>query len=168
MAKRRFNATMGSLMEADVRDKLLGLRQQVPQRKRHLPTQLGNARRSAIPFMAYIDRRCPAPIRGDELAVTREWALGCFLPAYWSARGRVGRDPGAIAKSITQTLASRWVKAPRMSPGAAELERRIRLAVAVLLRQDGTDVEMPEEPGYPAPSTEISPSWVHALLTGWP
>ncbi len=164
----QFRTDMGSLLDSVNRNKLVALRQAVPQRKRHTPIALGHIRRSAIPFIAYIDRTCPPPIRDERLVVTREWALGCFLPAYSSARGRARNDPDAITDAISEVLISRWLKAPKVSLAASELERRIQLAVAVLLRQDGFDVQMPEEPGYPPPAAQIHPAWVRALMTGWP
>lgn len=160
--------SMGQLLDPVNRNKLRALQQRVPQRKRHTPTPLGNVRRSAVPFLAYIDRSCPPPIIEDKLVVTRAWALGCFLPAYWSARNRVRTDPSALAASVSGVLINRWLDVHTVSPAAKELERRIRLAVAVLLRQDGHDVEMPEEPSYPPPSTPVYPPWVRALMTGWP
>lgn len=164
--RRSFRTNLAS--DAENRNRLLALQKEVPKRKCHEPTRLGCVRRSAIPFMAYIDRTCPAPIKDGMLDVTREWALGCFLPAYQAARTRSRNDPQAIVKDITNVLLSRWVSGPHPSLAAVELERRVRLAVAVLLRQDGYDVPMPVEPGYPSPSTQMHPAWIRALMTGWP
>lgn len=165
---RAFRTNLANMVDAENRNRLLALRDDVPQRKCHEPTQLGCVRRSAIPFMAYIDRTCPPPIRDGVLDVTREWSLGCFLPAYQAARTRGRNDPEALVKDITNVLLSRWVTVPRPSAAGQELERRVRLAVAVLLRQDGYDVLMPAEPGYPSPSVQIHPAWIRALMTGWP
>jgi len=165
---RGFRTDLASMVDASNRNRLLALRNDVPKRKCHEPTQLGCVRRSAIPFMAYIDRRCPPPIRDGGLDVTREWALGCFLPAYQAARTRDRNDPQALVKDITNVLLSRWVSVPKPTLAGQELERRVRLAVAVLLRQDGYDVTMPVEPGYPSPALQMHPAWIRALMTGWP
>lgn len=164
----RFRTNLASMVDADDHNRLVALRNEAPSRRCHEPTQLGCVRRSAIPFMAYIDRKCPAPIKDGVLDVTQEWTLGCFLPAYWGARNRGRNDPQAIVADITDVLLRRWLSVARPSVVAQELERRVRLAVAILLRQDGYNVAMPVEPGYPSPSVQMHPAWIRALRTGWP
>lgn len=114
-------------------------------------------------------RGCIPPVSYDctRLQVTMRWVRHCFFPVYTHARHYFGPNIDAIVDGIFRTEASHCFSAP--TPAATEFARRVQLAAAILLRDEGIDVSMPFRPNFPPPSTPpVSERWVKALLTGWP
>lgn len=115
-------------------------------------------------------RQCPRPLTADcyALNVTPSWAIGCFMPRYYELR----RIYGADAQAITQEMIVQETPQCHIVPVTAaeqELQRRIALAVAILLRRDGFAVDLPALPTTPRPpeASRIRQPWLRALLTGW-
>lgn len=118
----------------------------------------------------YQPETCPPALSQSctELTPTARWAASCFLPRFRYARQVYGNDYEAIASSIAREEAP-WCPFPARSGAAAEYERRIQLAVAVLLNADGIPVRYPPAPPTPRPpdADSILQPWLRALLTGW-
>lgn len=118
----------------------------------------------------YQPQTCPAPLSDDcrELQPTARWATSCFLPRFRYLRNVYGSDYERLASALAREEAP-WCAFPARSGAAAEYERRIKLAVAVLLNAEGSPVPYPPPPPTPRPrdADAIRQPWMRALLTGW-
>jgi len=90
------------------------------------------------------------------------------MPRYRYLRRVYGDDSDALASALSREEAP-WCTFPARSGAAAEYERRIQLAVAVLLNTEGVPVSYPGPPLTPRPrhADSIAQPWMRALLTGW-
>lgn len=180
---------MVDVMSPDVRRKLLNARAamrdgnmvvvsgQVPVPQQYVPSPIGRStlsKGSYRPWGSTFLRRttCPRPLSVDcsKLTITGRWAAACFLPSYVRQRKIHGDDFEAVVRGITysEPLPCK-PQSVGPTPAAVELSRRIRLSTAVLMRQEGVVVAMPQAPAYsrPAGADRIRQPWMRALLTGW-
>ena len=160
--RARFYAFRAAVMN---RERLA--RQQRPEPFRHPAPNLGS---ETVAAQGQRERGCVPPISDDlmQLHVTERWALHRFLPAYVRAR-EFTREPYDIVERIYASEMPRALEARAPTPMALELVRRVHLSVALLARSEGIDAQMPYQPSYPCPATRPeAPSWLLALLTGWP
>lgn len=118
----------------------------------------------------YRPESCQAPLSDDctRLQVTARWATSCFVPRYRYLRNVYGDDAEILSSALAREEAP-WCSFPARSGAAAEYERRIQLAVAVLLNAEGIPVRYPPPPPTPRPrdADSIAQPWMRALLTGW-
>lgn len=118
----------------------------------------------------YAPETCPPALSEDctELTPTARWATSCFLPRYRYLRNVYGTDYERLASAIAREEAP-WCPFPARSGAAAEYQRRVELAVAVLLNAEGVPVPYPPAPPTPRPrdADSIQQPWMRALLTGW-
>jgi hypothetical protein len=118
----------------------------------------------------YQPETCAPPISDDctRLQPTARWATSCFLPRFRYLRNVYGDDYERLASALAREEAP-WCSFPARSGAAAEYQRRVQLAVAVLLNAEGTPVRYPRPPLTPRPANadSIQQPWMRALLTGW-
>lgn len=118
----------------------------------------------------YQPESCPSPLSTDcrTLQPTAMWATSCFLPRFQYLRNVYGEDYESLASALAREEAPAC-PFPARTGAAVEYERRIRLAVAVLLNADGIPVPYPAGPPTPRPpqADSIQQPWMRALLTGW-
>lgn len=118
----------------------------------------------------YQPETCSPPISGDctRLQPTAMWATSCFLPRFRYLRNVYGDDYERLASALAREEAP-WCSFPARSGAAAEYQRRVQLAVAVLLNSEGLPVRYPPPPLTPRPgdADTIQQPWMRALLTGW-
>jgi hypothetical protein len=90
------------------------------------------------------------------------------MPRYYELRARYGADYEGIVHDLMLHETPHCHLEP-VTGAEIELQRRVELAVAVLLRLDGVDVPFPPNPAYPRPlrANRIRQPWLRALLTGW-
>lgn len=141
---------------------------------RHPPSAMGPRQR--FQFEVGPTRGIVPPLSNgaERLHVTVRWASVKFLAAYQVARDKVGDDALEVVNEIYARELPDCLKPPSqggwpVTAQAIELARRVQLSVAVLMRSEGVDAQMPFLPSYPQPnpSPPLAP-WLRALLTGWP
>lgn len=112
---------------------------------------------------------CPPPVLAGRIVVNDAWAFECFLPAYHQARLRWGSNAAAVTQEVLLALDPGTVIGPATLGVDVELRRRIELAVAILLGQEGIPTRFPPNPMTPRPAaaSSITVPWVRALRTGW-
>lgn len=129
----------------------------------------------AVPYPVYQPywynpEACPRPLSRQctRLQVTGRWAASCFLPRFRHLRRIYGNDATALASAIAREEAPDC-PFPTQTGAASEYERRVALAVAVLLNGEGIPVAYPPPPPTPRPpnADAIRQPWMRALLTGW-
>jgi hypothetical protein len=113
---------------------------------------------------------CSPPLLGNctVLNITAQWAMACFIPRYHALQRVYGTDYERLASAIAREEAPDCPFPP--TTGAAyEYQRRIHLAVAILLNMQGQAVPLPDPSVSPRPPTAnlIALPWMRALLTGW-
>ena len=142
-------------------------------RRRRAPVdrgQSGGARRILSRNVTQWIQNCPPPLSWDceRLQLTTRWAVGCFMPRFYALRERHGFD----YRGIVNDLLLQETPHCRMLPSTSaerELQRRVSLAVAILLNREGASVPIPSMPPIPRPvrATPVRQPWLRALLTGW-
>lgn len=110
---------------------------------------------------------CPSPLSADRsrLQLSPRWAIACFKPSYHRLRLKHGSD----YKSIVDAFLQDNIPLGRPRRGAEhEFHRRVALAVAVLMNQEGIPVQYPRLSRFPRSSKDdhISQPWLRSLLTG--
>ena len=118
----------------------------------------------------YQPETCPSPLADGctKLQMTARWATSCFMPRFHYLRTIYGDDAVALASAIAREEAPDCPFPPQ-SGAAAEYERRVKLAVAVLLNAHGVPVPYPAGLRTPRPpgASSVRQPWMRALLTGW-
>lgn len=112
---------------------------------------------------------CTSPIEGGVLVIDGRWAVECFWPAYAEARLQWGGNASSLAQEILLQI-DPGASIESVGRGAEdELRRRVELAVAVLLNDDGIPTKYPRRAVTPRPSRadQIRVPWIRALVTGW-
>lgn len=161
---------------AEMRDMIV-VSGQTPVLPQHAPSQIGTSMLSQGPYRpwgsTFLRRAsCPRPLSIDcsTITITGRWAAACFLPSYVRQRKIHGPDFEAVVCGITYAEPLPCKPQP-IAPTQASIElgNRIRLATAILMRQEGIPVPMPKIPTYPRPhgADRIRQPWMRALLTGW-
>lgn len=122
----------------------------------------------AYPVAVPVDP-CPIPIDQGRVVVSSGWALDCFWNAYVNARAVWGANAQAITSEIMLQLVPPSLLGEATTGAERELRRRIAMAVAVLLSQDGIPTRLPPNPPTPRPdaASGIRVPWLRALVTGW-
>lgn len=127
--------------------------------------------RPRIVLPATLRGRCPPPLNPGctQLTITPRWAVVCFKPAYHRMRRRYGHNLEAISNALVAEQAPMCRFGEDASGIEIEFLRRVKMAVAILLNQEGFVVRYPEAPHYPRPARadRIRQPWLRALLTGW-
>jgi hypothetical protein len=113
---------------------------------------------------------CQSPLSEDcnHLDISPQWAIACFKPTYHRLRKRYGDDYQAIVDAFLETEMPQCQGRPKRG-AEHELQRRIALAVAILMNREGSPVRYPPPARFPRPSKAqvISQPWLRALITGW-
>jgi len=90
------------------------------------------------------------------------------MPRYYELRSAYGPDYHGIVNDIVLQETPQCHLEP-LTAAEREFQRRVSLAVAVLLMRDGVAVQLPPMPHTPRPiqADRIKQPWLRALLTGW-
>lgn len=126
--------------------------------------------RLAVNWFGDNEPACAPPLQRNcrRLNITPRWANECFVPTYRRLRAQYGPDPAMLSSAIARDQAPDCAF-PTTTGAGAEYERRIQLAVAVLLNREGYPTTYPPSPPTPRPrqADTIRDPWLRALLTGW-
>lgn len=119
-------------------------------------------------FIPIAQTNCGSPIVEPDIIIDARWAVDCFWPTYLDARAVWGPNVGAVVAEILLALAPDLALAVPRTGAEIELRRRVELAVAVLMGQEGIPVAFPPRPLVPRPSQagQIRVPWIRALVTG--
>jgi len=114
---------------------------------------------------------CRPPISSDcsQLQITPRWAVACFKPTYHKMRARYGENFPAVLQGVLVQVAPDCNTTEPQRGAEHELQRRVALAIAVLMNREGIPVRYPPEARFPKPAVaaSITQPWLRALLTGW-
>lgn len=114
--------------------------------------------------------QCADPLQNQcrRLNITPRWAHECFITSYRRMRQLYRGDAELMTSAIARELAPDC-PFPTKTGAGAEYERRIKLAVAILLNREGIPTPYPPEPVTPRPpeADTVREPWLRALLTGW-
>lgn len=119
-------------------------------------------------FVPIATASCGTPIVEPDVIIDARWAIDCFWPTYLDARAMWGPNATAVVGEILLALAPGTALALPRTGAEIELRRRIELAVAVLMGQEGIPVAFPPRTSVPRPfqATQIRVPWIRALVTG--